>query len=444
MKGGRHIFEKPIIGVVGLGYVGLPTALAFHKSGFDVVGLDINPNIIEDLSRGVSHLEDASNDFTIPNGSSRWSLTSEYKELAEKSDIFLVSVPTPTNSDKTPDLTFVRSAFDSIIGNLPRGAEKILVLESTVYPGVTEKVTMEAEIKYGVRESTDFFVAYSPERVSPGEVGKSAEDVARIVGSNDEEIGKYLAGIYGRITGGGCKYVGAIKVAEAAKMVENTQRDIDLAFVNELAKVLPKIGVNVNEVLQAASTKWNFHRHDPGIGVGGHCIPVDPYYYIELCNSVGEEGLLSKTAREINEGMPYFAASEIRKMSSEGIGSVLVLGYSYKPEVGDVRETPVRFLIEQLVSEGVEVRLWDPLVSIDFVPDWVENYEDAYEASMGVDAIILATAHSKCIELDWERLGKGVGRRIVYDGRGKLSRFELNEIGWEYFGIGVRNEMETE
>ena len=255
------------------------------------------------------------------------------------------------------------------------------------------------------------------------------------------EIGTYLSNIYSKITSGGCQYVGDIKVAEAAKMIENTQRDIDIAFVNELARVLPKIGVNTEEVLRAASSKWNFHIHDPGIGVGGHCIPVDPYYYIELCKSVGESGELSRTARKINEGMPKFAVSEIFRVTKGKLGSVLVLGYSYKPEVGDTRETPVKDLILGLAKKGVGVRVWDPYVSEDEIPDESRFEEDVYEAAEGVDAIILATAHERCINLNWEELARRVSRLILYDGRGKLSDKGLIEYGWEYHGIGVSYEM---
>tara|TARA_Y100001980_G_C14540878_1_gene318725 strand:- start:511 stop:1830 length:1320 start_codon:yes stop_codon:yes gene_type:complete len=435
------IFEQPTIGVIGLGYVGLPTSLAFHNSGFNVIGLDANREIIEKLLSGTSHLEDASSNHEIPINSPNWKITSDYEKIVNDADIFLISVPTPTNAEKKPKLDYVESAFRSIMKNLPKKSGKIIVLESTVYPGVTSGIATKIAYEFSLIENDDFFLAYSPERVSPGDVGKSAEDVARIVGCDNVEIGEYLSTIYNKITSGGCKYVGKIKVAEAAKMVENTQRDIDLAFVNELARVLPKIGVNADEVLEAASTKWNFHKHDPGIGVGGHCIPVDPYYYIELCNSVGESGELSRTARRINEEMPKFAVSEILRITKGELRSVLILGYSYKPEVGDTRETPVKNLILGLAEKNVEVRIWDPYVTEEGIPDVAKFEEDVYKAAEGVDVIILATAHEKCINLNWEELSDRVKSRILYDGRGKLSDRGLIENGWEYHGIGVSYEM---
>ena len=420
------MFDNPKIAVIGLGYVGLPTALAFHKNGFYVNGLDINDEIIDKLRIGEIHLEDASHLLSVPNDSSRWSLTSDFNDIVDQCDIFLITVPTPTNEDKTPNLKYVNNAFEQILSRMEVGNQKIVVLESTVYPGVTEEISKRVGEKFGLEESVDFFTAYSPERVSPGEIGRSAEDVARIVGSNREDVGRYMAELYSQITLGGCKYVGEIKVAEAAKMVENTQRDIDLAFVNELAKVLPKVGINVEDVLEAASTKWNFHKHDPGIGVGGHCIPVDPYYYIQLCNNVGEAGKLSLTAREINESMPHFAAEEIGRMHDD-LSEVLILGYSYKPEVGDVRETPVKHLVESLNSEGVNVRVWDPTISRKDRPDWIDFWEDAYLASEGVDAVVLATAHEQCIGLDWSKMSEIVGKQIIYDGRGRLEKSKLKE-----------------
>ena len=425
------------IAVIGLGYVGLPTSIAFHDSGFTVTGLDIEIDVIEKLSRGISHLSDSTIEWEIPSGSSRWGLTTEYAEAIESADLVVITVPTPTHEDKTPNLSFVEMAMESTIKNIVRGSGTIVVLESTVFPGVTRMLAEKAAEKYDLIMGEDFQLAYSPERVSPGDIGKSASQVARIVGSVDEKVGKMLAEVYGKITSGGCTYVGDIEIAEAAKMVENTQRDIDIAFVNELSKTLPNIGLDVMDVLKAARTKWNFHYHEPGIGVGGHCIPVDPYYYIELCRRSGIESEISPVSRKLNESMPIFAAERIDDLL-DGVNGreVLILGYSYKPGLGDSRETPVKKMGEKLDTFGARVMIWDPFVEDVEFPEWGEKVNNPSETKC--DIVVLATAHDDCLSLDWARILENCISGIVFDGRRALDRSELERIGWEYHGIGVQ------
>jgi len=231
--------------------------------------------------------------------------------------------------------------------------------------------------------------------------------------------------------------VGKIEVAEAAKMIENVQRDIDIAFVNELAIILPQMGLDVEDVLEAASSKWSFHRHNPGIGVGGHCIPVDPYYYIDASRRLGVPSLLGPIAREINEAMPHLSARAILK-SIEGSKNprALILGYSYKPEVGDARMTPVLELTTDMHGSGVEIAIWDPYVKRDDFPSWAENVKDPYDAK-GLDVVVLATAHSKCLELDWGKLLDSCHSKNLFDGRRALDRQEMESMGWKYSGVGL-------
>ena len=248
--------------------------------------------MIRSFSEGKSHLVDNTCEIDIPLHSNRWHVSESFEVSIPDSKLVLITVPTPVNNDKSPNLRYVKKALFSVLKNIDSRNGTIIVLESTVYPGVTKSITEEIALELGIVSGKDFHIAYSPERVSPGEAGKGASEVTRIVGSQNREVGIYLAEIYSQITAGGCKFVGPIEVAEAAKMIENTQRDIDIAFVNELAKVLPRVGLDTEKVLEAAGTKWNFHNQ-PGIGVGGHCIPVDPYYYIELGKSVGIEPIIA-------------------------------------------------------------------------------------------------------------------------------------------------------
>ena len=253
--------RKPKIAVIGLGYVGLPTAIAFHDAGFYVSGVDINENIVENLRNGTSHLVDSTLRLEIPASSKKWRVTSDVSHIGDETDIFLITVPTPVDKEKNPDLSLVADAVESVLRSFEKDSKKIIVVESTLFPGATRKIFSQIRDKMGQSYPKNVEIAYSPERVSPGDVGKSAADIAKIVGADDDDIGAYLAKIYTEITSSGCRHVGGIEVAEAAKMIENTQRDIDIAFVNELAKVLPELGLDVMDVIDAASTKWNFHSH---------------------------------------------------------------------------------------------------------------------------------------------------------------------------------------
>ena len=428
------------ISIIGMGYVGLPTALAFHDAGYNVTGVDVSKQVIEILSRGEVHLVDDHSDLKIPVDSDRWKVTCSFSESVRYSDIVIITVPTPVNSDKTPDLGYVRSAFESVLRNIDVNRKSIVVLESTVFPGVTNSIAKEIASKRNLRVGEDFDLAYSPERVSPGEIGKGASDVTRIVGSEIPEVGILLTEVYSGITTGGCSYVGKMEVAEAAKMIENTQRDIDIAFVNELSTILPKMGLDVMEVLDAASTKWNFHRHTPGIGVGGHCIPVDPYYYIQCSKEVGSISTLSPSARHINESMPEYSAKQISEILG-GTGSILILGLAYKPNVGDIRETPVLQMINALANEGIASKVWDPFIRVAIdLPEKCKLIDDPYVAADGADMVVLATGHDACINLDWGLIKEKLAKPVLFDGPRVLNREKLELMGWKYTGVGNPNE----
>lgn len=429
--------NKPKIAVIGLGYVGLPTAIAFHDAGFDVSGVDINENIVKNLRNGTSHLIDSTLRLEIPISSQNWRVTSNVNDVGDDTDIFLITVPTPVDKEKNPDLRLVAGAVESVLKSVEKDSRKIIVVESTLFPGATRKIFSEIRNKMGQSFPKNVEIAYSPERVSPGDVGKSAAEIAKIVGADNHDIGAYLAKLYTEITSSGCRHVGGIEVAEAAKMIENTQRDIDIAFVNELAKVLPELGLDVMDVIDAASTKWNFHSHTPGIGVGGHCIPVDPYYYIEASNNVGVGSTISPVARKINESMPRHT---LRLISDylDSRNRVAILGLSYKPNVGDTRESPVFELINLLIPRCKTVCVWDPLVPEDEqMPNDVIRFSEAEEAVVGCDITILATAHDECINLDWTKIKQLMSGEIIFDGPRKLARKEIESYGFRYKGVGL-------
>jgi len=430
--------EDMIISVVGLGYVGLPTALALHKAGFEVYGIDISETVIETLKRGRLPFVDESSELIIPIDSGSWNVTCDFGAAILKSDIVLITVPTPVTESNDPDLSFVISASRSVLQSVNPNSRTIVTLESTVYPGVTRKELGGICEEFGLIQNEEVFLAYSPERVSPGDPSRSVDSVARIVGCDSREVGELLSGIYSLITKAGSTYVGSIEVAEASKLIENVQRDIDLAFVNELSTILPQIGIDVEEVLDAASTKWNFHRHTPGIGVGGHCIPVDPYFYISLSQGIGSETELGLAARKINESMPRQSFRMISQLlEREGITAkkALVLGFSYKSETGDSRETPVRELTDLLVSSGIETFVWDPYVNSLEFPDWVTPVESPVTES-GFDLVVLATAHEACVSIDWAHLHSLCNSHALFDGRRALEPDEMKVVGWKYHGVG--------
>jgi len=424
------------ISVVGLGYVGFPAALAFHDAGFNVSGIDISEEVVTAISEGRSPISDSTENLEIPVLSENWSVSNKFDSVTE-SNVVIITVPTPIKNYSKPDLSFVFSAFRSVFSRLDNNMGTIVILESTVSPGTTRRVSEKVADEFQLKVGVDCHVCYSPERVSPGD-GKTVRNVSRVIGSDDQEIGKIVIGLYSKITSEQCKLVSSIEVAEAAKMVENVQRDIDIAFVNELSSVLPKMGIDVEEVLDAAATKWSFHRHRPGIGVGGHCIPVDPYYYIEASNNLGLPSRLAPVAREINEEMPDISARAILKLIGDGTEGkrVMILGYSYKPNIGDIRMTPVLKLAEKLNESGMKIFVWDPHVSLESIPSWIQVVEDPLEES-GMEIIVLATAHEECINLDWKRLLLNTPTRKIFDGRRAMNPSEMETLGWEYSGVGT-------
>lgn len=429
------------IGIIGLGYVGLPTAIGFRDAGFNVWGVDISQRTVDMVLTGENPTGDPDVDDIIPGpGSERWNITTSTAEAVPHCDVVLVTVPTPITHDLKPDLSFVASAGRAVFESVPKGSNTIVVLESTVYPGVTSQTWMPIIEELGLVIGEDIEIAYCPERFNPGDPMHGVRSVARVIGCSNEDVGRTLVDLYSQLTSEDVRYVGKLEVAEAAKVIENVQRDINIALVNELARIFPALDVDVEDVLSAAATKWNFHRYTPGVGVGGHCIPVDPYYMIQRAADVGVPAGLITAARAVNRSMPNHVAQVlINILWKAGLTaedtSVLFLGWSYKAEVGDPRETPAQPLSEVLNEKNIRIGVYDPHLEAEDMPEYVDWVEDISEAS-NYDLVILVTAHEACLNLDWKALLKQMKHPLLYDGRRVLDLPSLDQMGWDTFAVG--------
>ena len=417
--------KKPTIAVVGLGYVGLPIAVAFAKY-FPVIGFDINPKRIEELNRGIDRTGEISKDEILnPN----IHYTYNEKEL-KQADFLIITVPTPTDKYKNPDLRFLKSASEIVGRNLKRGA--VVVYESTVYPGCTEEVCIPIlEKTSGLKWKKDFFVAYSPERINPGDKHHSLENIVKVVAGDIPQTAQKVADLYKKVVKAGVYIAPSIKVAEAAKVIENTQRDINIAFMNELALLFDKMGLDTREVLKAAATKWNFLRFEPGL-VGGHCIPEDPYYLAFKAKEIGFHPELILAGRRINDYMPQFIAQKLVKLLIKAgkvvqNAKVLVLGITFKENVRDVRNSKVVDLIRELEEYGIEVSVYDPLAH----PEDVELlYKKTLLKSMDenapYDAIVFAVRHNQFLDIDKDSLQRLLkNKSVIIDIKGILSENKI-------------------
>ena len=429
------------VAIIGLGYVGLPTAIGFHNAGFNVWGVDVSERSVKMILRGENPTGDPDVDDIVPQpGSERWNITMSTAEAVPQCDVVLVTVPTPITHDLKPDLSYVAAAGRAVFEAIPKGSNTIVVLESTVYPGVTTETWLPIIEELGLIIGEDVEIAYCPERFNPGDPAHGVRQVARVIGCSNPEVGNTLVDLYSKLTSEDVRYVGKLEVAEAAKVIENVQRDINIALVNELARIFPALDVDVEDVLSAAATKWNFHRYTPGVGVGGHCIPVDPYYMIQRAADVGVPAGLITAARAVNRSMPSHVAGVVTDLMwnanvPAGEAKVLLLGWSYKAEVGDPRETPAEPLAATLLGKNITVGAWDPHIESALYPEGVVPVEDISDAE-GYDLVILVTAHKACLEIDWSALLDKMRTPILYDGRRVLDLEELKSMGWTTHAVG--------
>ncbi|MXV61858.1 nucleotide sugar dehydrogenase [Natronorubrum sp. JWXQ-INN-674] len=421
--------------VVGLGYVGLPLAVEFARSGHDVIGFDVDPTKIETLRSGTDPTGDVG-DEAVQNFDIEFATD---ETAIERAEYVLIAVPTPVDDLKNPDLKYVESAGKTVGRNITAGTT--VVLESTVYPGATrEKLAPALEEASGLTVGEDIFVGYSPERMVPGDEEHGLRNVVKIVSGQNDEVLDDVASLYKDIIDAGVHPAPEIEVAEAAKCIENIQRDLNIALVNELAIACDKLDLNTQAVLDAAGTKWNFHNYRPGL-VGGHCIPVDPFFMIYELERNGFTPQLIEGAREVNEYVPHHVAdlvlrglNDCGKVPRES--SILVLGLAYKPEVGDVRTSPIGGTIRKLESYGADIVGFDPHAPVEVVRDEFDIDVQEELSVEDFDAIVLATPHQSLLEFDYTTASSVMADNpLMVDVDGTLDGESLDDCGFEYMRL---------
>jgi len=422
--------NKSIVCIIGLGYVGLPLAQAFSKS-LKVIGFDIDKDKISSLNE----LNKSSRE-TDSAVSTNLTFASDPKCIG-KADFIIIAVPTPVTKSKEPDLSFIENVARIVSHNLKK--DSTVILESTVYPGVTEEIVKPILEESGLKCGKEFKIGYSPERINPGDEEHTIDKVAKVVAGMDEETTELLAELYSRI----CPEIFKakdIKTAEAAKVIENIQRDLNIALVNELALIFEKMGLNTKDVLETAATKWNFHRYSPGL-VGGHCIPVDPYYLVYKAKEFGYHPQVILAGRAINDYIPkHIAEMTVKALNDVGKvtkGSrVLIMGLAYKEDVPDFRESPAKEIIKELREYGIEVVGLDPLLDANnlergFNIKLFKDFKEAKEAKS--DCIILTVAHSAFCQLSLGDLKQMQNSApVLIDVRGMFDAEEAKKAGFCY------------
>ena len=413
------------IAIIGLGYVGLPLARLFATQ-FSVVGFDINENRIQELNKGIDSTLEVENDVLkkvlLPNNNNEIGLFCSNKlEDIKGCNYFIVTVPTPVDKHNRPDLTPLYKASETVGKVLKKG--DIVIYESTVYPGVTEEECVPVlERVSGLVFNKDFFAGYSPERINPGDKEHTVEKILKITSGSTPDIGKKVDNLYKSVILAGTHLAPTIKVAEAAKVIENSQRDINIAFVNELAKIFNLLEIDTHAVLEAAGTKWNFLPFKPGL-VGGHCIGVDPYYLAQKAQEKGYHPEIILAGRRLNDSMGEYVASQIVKlMIKKGISvnkaSVLMLGITFKENCPDVRNTKIVDVITSLEEYGIKVTTYDPWANPKEVEHEYKLESTTKLSSEKYDAIVLGVSHKEFLTIDLEAHLNDNG--VVYDVKGIL------------------------
>lgn len=406
------------LGIIGLGYVGLPLAVEFGKVT-DTIGFDINLQRIEELKRGVDRtLEVEPSEL---RGATKLQFTSSREDL-RSATYFIVTVPTPVDTYKKPDLTPLIKASETVGTVLKAG--DIVIYESTVYPGCTEEVCVPVLEKVsGLVFNRDFFCGYSPERINPGDKQHRLTSIKKVTSGSTPEVADRVDALYRKIIKAGTHRASSLKVAEAAKVIENSQRDLNIAFVNELALIFERLGIDTHEVLEAAGTKWNFLPFKPGL-VGGHCIGVDPYYLTHKAEGVGYRPEVILAGRRINDNMGVHIASRVVKLMAQADlpirgGRVLVLGLTFKEDCPDIRNSKVVDVISELKTYGLAVDVYDPHADAKEVE---HEYNLSLVKSPGsqYDAVVLAVAHQEFKSLPWNTLRKP--NTVIYDVKGVLDK----------------------
>lgn len=422
------------IAVIGQGYVGLPLAIEFSKH-FPVIGFDINQERVDELNRGEDHTLEADLDqlnkslnLAQSNDVSYGYVASSDLEVLSTANVYIVTVPTPIDEFNAPDLKPLRGA-SIMLGKILK-ADDIVIYESTVYPGCTEEVCVPLLEQYsGLKFNQDFYVGYSPERINPGDKVNTLTTIMKVTSGSTPEIAIEIDNLYKTIIKAGTHLAPSLKVAEASKAIENAQRDVNISFVNELALIFDKVGIDTNDVLEAAGTKFNFLKYKPGL-VGGHCISVDPYYLAHKATQLGHHPEVILSGRRVNDRMAAFVASKtVQLMIEKDLriknANVLILGVTFKENCPDVRNTKVVDIYKELLKFGVNVDIYDP---------WAKKEEVAHEYGIEIienlienkkyEAIIIAVAHNEFLALNLEDLK--VSDAVVFDTKACLDRNEVD------------------
>lgn len=413
--------EQPIICIVGLGYVGLPLAMEFSRH-FKVIGFDTNTKLVKKQN--------------FPNTNKHFVITDNPQQI-KQADFVIITVPTPITGSKEPDLSHIENASRIVSQNMKEDCT--VILESTVYPGVTEEIMKPILEESGLKCGQGFKIAYSPERINPGDSEHTIDKIIKIVSGMDEDTSELVAELYSKIC---CKVFKAknIKTAEAAKVIENVQRDLNIALMNELSLIFDRMGLSIKDVLEAAATKWNFHRYSPGL-VGGHCIPVDPYYLVYKAKGLGYNPQVIQAGRAINDSMPKHVAgitvNALKDIEKVMKGSkVLIMGLTYKENVADTRETPVKGIINELKKYGIKIYGYDPFLSKEDVSKKLNiEFIDSLDFLEGItfDAIVITVAHDDFQEISLTDLVRMQNANpILIDVRGIYDGEEAKQAGFLY------------
>jgi UDP-N-acetyl-D-galactosamine dehydrogenase len=418
--------EKLKIAIIGLGYVGLPLAIEFSKK-YKVLGFDINKNRVKELQDGKDHTLEADMEAMIEsmkkNNKTGLSFSHEPQDLASY-NVFIVTVPTPIDKFNNPDLGPLISASHMLGEVIKKGS--IVVYESTTYPGCTEEDCVPVIEKVsGLKFNQDFFVGYSPERINPGDKVNTLTKIRKVTSGSTPEVADFVDKLYTSIIIAGTYKAPNIKVAEASKIIENAQRDINISFVNELALIFDKIGIDTNDVLDAAATKWNFLKYHPGL-VGGHCISVDPYYLAKKAESIGYTPQVILSGRNVNNSIAPFIANKVIKLMIQKEhkikgANVLILGVTFKENCPDIRNTKVIEIYKELEEFGVNVEIYDPWASPDEVyEEYGISISSKFNENKTYNAIVLAVAHDDFKNINFEKHSQSDG--VIFDVKAVIDR----------------------
>ncbi len=415
--------------IIGLGYVGLPLAIEFSKK-YKVIGFDINEHRVKELKQGKDHTKEADLDKMLDSmeeneRSNTRGLSFSYEtDDLKLCNIFIVTVPTPIDRFNNPDLTPLLRASHMLGKVISKGS--VIIYESTTYPGCTEEDCVPTiEQSSGLEFNQDFYVGYSPERINPGDKVNTLTKIKKVTSGSTPEIADFVDNLYASIITAGTHKAPSIKIAEASKIIENAQRDVNISFVNELALIFDKIGIDTNDVLEAASTKWNFLNYHPGL-VGGHCISIDPYYLVKKAESIGYIPQVILSGRNVNNSIAPFIADKVVKLMIQKEykikgANVLILGFTFKENCPDIRNTKVIGIYNELIEFGVNVEVFDPWVSpTEVYEEYGINITSVFNDEKKYNAIILAVAHNEFKQINFEKFH--TSGTVIFDVKAIINR----------------------